>query len=312
MEILRGWRGLGPEERGASVALGNFDGVHRGHRTLISQAAEAAPDAPLGIVTFDPHPRVFFRPESPPFRLISKAERARILAGLGVSRIYEIGFDAALAGMEAPAFAEEVLAQGLGIRHVVVGADFRFGRGRAGTSELLVMCGQRFGFGVTVASMQGGGAWSSTAVREAVLSGDCAAAARALGRWHRVSGVVHKGDQRGRDLGYPTANLAFGDQIVPRFGVYAARVTVHAGPHAGSHDGVASIGERPTFGLNKPNFEVHLFDFSGDLYGTEITAELVSFLRPEERFDSVEALIAQMDADSAAARTALTTEEVPA
>ncbi|MEO0993854.1 MAG: bifunctional riboflavin kinase/FAD synthetase [Pseudomonadota bacterium] len=311
MEIYRSWTGLDPVARGASAALGNFDGVHRGHQALIARAAEAVPDAPLGVITFEPHPRAFFRPETASFRLMSGSERARVLAGLGVTRLYEIGFDAALAGMAAEAFAAEVLAGGLGLAHVVVGADFRFGKGRAGTPELLATWGAEHGFGVTVVPMLGEGAWSSTRVRAAIADGDCAAAAAALGRWHGMSGRVSKGDQRGRDLGYPTANLSFGDQIVPRFGVYAARVTVHDGPHAGTHDGVASIGERPTFGVNAPNFEVHLFDFSGDLYGAEITAALVAFLRPEERFDSVEALIVQMDRDSEAARAALAAAEIP-
>jgi riboflavin kinase/FMN adenylyltransferase len=153
--------------------------------------------------------------------------------------------------------------------------------------------------------------YSSTAVRVHLEEGRCDAAAAQLGRWHAVSGPVILGDQRGRDLGYPTANLAFGEQIIPRYGIYAARVQVLDGPHAGIHDGVASIGERPTFGVNAPNFEVHLFDFDGDLYGTEISAGLVSYLRGEERFDSAEALTAQMDRDSALARARLAHARIP-
>ncbi|MEM9148755.1 MAG: bifunctional riboflavin kinase/FAD synthetase [Pseudomonadota bacterium] len=312
MKIFRSWTGQDPAARGASVALGNFDGVHRGHHALIRRAAAAVPGAPLGVVTFEPHPRQLFQPETKPFRLTTQDERARALESLGVDRVFEINFDAALAGMKADGFAEQVLAKGLGVLHVVIGSDFRFGKGRAGTPERLRALGERLGFGVSVEPMHGDGTWSSTAIRAALAEGDCATAACALGRWHAVSGPVSQGDQRGRDLGYPTANLAFGLQLTPRFGVYASRVTVHDGPHAGRYDGVASIGERPTFGVNRPNFEVHLFDFSGDLYGASISAALIAFLRPEARFDTVESLIIQMDRDSADARSVLATApEVP-
>ncbi len=311
MEIIRGATRLGSGQHGATVALGNFDGVHRGHRVLIAAARAARPEAPLGVVTFEPHPRRHFRPGDPPFRLTTASERARILERAGVTRLYELRFDAALAAMDDESFATGILGAGLGISHVVIGADFRFGRGRAGTPERLAEHGRQAGFGVTIEPMRGGpdGTWSSTAIREALRRGDCAEAAEALGRWHTVSGPVIEGDRRGRLLGYPTANLAFGEQLVPRYGVYAARVEVHDGPRAGLHDGVASIGERPTFGINAPNFEVHLFDFAGDLYGAEISAALVAYLRPEIAYEGPEALIAQMDRDSAEARAVLATFE---
>ncbi|GMG81423.1 bifunctional riboflavin kinase/FAD synthetase [Paralimibaculum aggregatum] len=312
MDVIRGWHGSEAGEGsartcGASAALGNFDGVHRGHQALLAAARKAAPGAPLAVVSFEPHPRRFFQPDAAPFRLTSAEARPRVLASLGVERLYALPFDRALAAMSPEAFARDVLAEGLGLGHVVVGADFHFGKGRAGTAQMLAELGQRFGFGVTIEPMRGGpgGAFSSTAIRQALRTGHPVAAARALGRWHGISGRVAQGDRRGRELGYPTANLDFGEQLVPAFGVYAARVTVHEGPHAGRHDGVASIGERPTFGYNKPNFEVHLFDFAGDLYGAEITAELIAFLRGEERFDSIAALVAQMDRDSVEARAAL-------
>jgi len=315
MERINGFEELQPAQRGASATLGNFDGVHKGHQALIAEAARAAAriGAPVGVVTFEPHPRRFFQPDAPPFRLTPAAEKARILGGLGVERIHELTFDATLASMPAERFVEQVLARGLGIRHLVVGEDFRFGKGRAGDVRLLRDMGGRLGFAVSIQHILkgGGGEYSSTAVRVHLEAGDCAAAAAQLGRWHRVTGRVAKGDQRGRYLGYPTANLDFGEQIVPRHGIYAARVEVRDGPHAGVRDGVASIGVRPTFGINAPNFEVHIFDFEGDLYGAEIAAGLVSWLRPEAKFDGVEALIAQMDQDSTEARARLARARLP-
>lgn len=312
MRLIDGWTGLEAADlaafRGATAALGNLDGVHLGHRALIGAASAAHRDAPLAVVTFEPHPRAYFRPDDPPFRLTTPAERARLLARLGVDATVTLAFDAELAGMEADRFVAEVLGEGLGLRHVAVGANFRFGRGRRGTPELLSTEAAKSGMGVTVLPLAGDGTpWSSSEIRNAVRAGDCAGAADALGHWHTVAGPVVRGDQRGRTLGYPTANLAFGIQIVPRFGVYAARVTVHDGPHAGLHDGVASIGARPTFGENIPNFEVHLFDFSGDLYGAEVSVALIAYLRDEVAFDGADALITQMDADSRAARNLLAT-----
>lgn len=317
MRIIRGWQGLGEADRaalrGATAALGNLDGVHLGHRALIAAASEALPEAPLAVVTFEPHPREHFRPDRPPFRLAASPERARLLARLGVDATVELTFDVDLAALEPETFVGDVLAKGLGLAHVTVGENFRFGRARRGTAELLASLAAAAGMGATVLPLAGDGTpWSSSAVRAAVEAGDCAAAAAALGRWHGVSGRVAEGDKRGRTLGYPTANLAFGKQVVPRFGVYAARVAVHDGPQAGTYDGVASIGARPTFGENVPNFEIHLFGFSGDLYGAEMTASLVSFLREELAFDGAETLIAQMDEDSREARAVLAATPDPA
>jgi len=307
MQVVRGHRGLGPAERGATAALGNFDGVHKGHQALVAAAAAAAPDRPLGVVTFEPHPRRYFQPKAPAFRLTSPEERWRILARLGLARVHVLEFDAALAATEPEAFVAEVLVGGLGLAHVVVGEDFRFGRARRGDAALLRRAGAALGMSVSVLAAVSGpaGPYSSSAVRAMLADGRCRDAADQLGRWHTVSGPVIKGDQRGRTLGYPTANLAFGEQLVPRYGVYAAEVEVHDGPHAGLHRGVASIGERPTFGVNAPNFEVHLLDFSGDLYGAEISVGLVAHLRDEIAYEGAEALIAQMDRDSQAAAEAL-------
>ncbi|MGF1502581.1 MAG: bifunctional riboflavin kinase/FAD synthetase [Paracoccaceae bacterium] len=306
MERIKGYRDLPEALRGATAALGNFDGVHLGHRALISAARRARPAGRHAVVTFEPHPRRYFRPAMPPFRLATADERARILASLGLDALFELAFDEALAEMSPERFVAEVLADGLGLSHVAVGEDFRFGKARAGDVQILARAGAAHGIAVTAIALEGEGTpVSSSMIRTHIREGRPDAAARLLGRWHTVSGPVLQGDQRGRTLGYPTANLAFGDQIVPAYGVYAAEVTVHDGPHAGRYPGVASIGERPTFGINAPNFEVHLFDFAGDLYGAEISTGLVAFLRGEVRFDGADALIAQMDRDSADARAAL-------
>lgn len=307
MRILRGLDAVGPEDRGATAAMGNFDGVHRGHRAVIEAARSAAPDAPLAVVTFDPHPRRFFAPEAEPFELTSFEGKARRLSLLGVHRLFVAPFDATLAAMTPAAFCERVLVGAFGLRHVTVGADFCFGAKRAGDGATLRAEGARLGFGVTLAPLEGAddAVISSTAIRAALREGRPEEAARMLGHWHRIEGPVRHGDKRGRTLGYPTANLALDGLAPPRFGVYAVRVDVLDGPHAGRYDGVASLGVRPMFGRNAPNFEVHLFDFAGDLYGARISAALVAWLRPELTFDGLPALIAQMDADSREARARL-------
>jgi riboflavin kinase/FMN adenylyltransferase len=315
MRTIEGYRELAASDRGASTAIGNFDGVHRGHQVLIADADKArrTTGAPLGVITFEPHPRRHFQPSAPPFRLTLPAEKARVLEGLGVERLYQLRFDASLAGMQAEDFVRDVLVAGLGISHLVVGADFHFGKGRKGGAVLLRRMGAELGFGLTIHQMVGDetGEFASTALRVLIEEGRCREAARQLGRWHTICGRVIEGDRRGRDLGYPTANLDFGEQLIPRYGVYAVCVTVHDGPCRGRYPGVASIGERPTFGVNQPNFEAHLLDFAGDLYGSEISAGLVRRLRGEERFDSVETLIAQMCRDSAEARAVLATAALP-
>jgi riboflavin kinase / FMN adenylyltransferase len=299
------WTGLDARARGASVALGNFDGVHRGHQAVIDLARRNG--APLGIVTFEPHPREYFAPDAAPFRLMNAGARAHRLEKLGIVQLYELPFGDALAAMTPDAFAREVLAEGLGVAHVVVGADFCFGKGRTGKAADLVRLGSDLGFGVTVADLvaDGGEEISSTAIRAALSDGRPRDAARMLGHWHRIEGPVAHGDKRGRELGYPTANLSIDGLHPPRFGVYAVKVDVRAGPHSGTYAGAASMGVRPMFGVNRPNLESFLFDFSGDLYGAEISVALVEWLRPEATFDSLEALIAQMDADCVRAREIL-------
>ena len=305
MQVFRHWTGLEAGAKGASVALGNFDGVHCGHQRVIELARR--PDAPLGIVTFEPHPREFFAPATPPFRLMNAEARANRLARMGVTRLYELPFDARLANLTDREFAQGVLAEGLGVAHVVVGADFCFGKGRQGTAEGLARLGAELGFEVTIAALLGEGAQvvSSTAIRGALSDGAPREAARMLGHWHRIEGEVLHGAKRGRDLGYPTANMSIAGLHPPRFGVYAVQVDVLGGPHQGRHGGVASLGVRPMFGENLPNIETYLFDFTGDLYGAHLSVALIEHLRDEMRFDSLPALIAQMDADSAQARAIL-------
>ena len=230
--------------------------------------------------------------------------KAHRLDKLGVDHLYELPFDGDLAGLTAAEFVEQVLIWGLGVRHIVVGEDFRFGKGRTGDISTLHDFGQQHGFGVTAAPLvhDAGNDVSSTAIRNALSDGQPREAARMLGHWHRIEGRVEKGDQRGRDLGYPTANLALTDLHQPKFGVYAVRVDIATGAHAGTYDGAASLGIRPTFGVNRPNLESYLFDFKGDIYGADISVALVDYLRPEETFTDTGALITQMDADCAKAR----------
>ncbi|MCP9483791.1 bifunctional riboflavin kinase/FAD synthetase [Shimia sp. CNT1-13L.2] len=307
MRIIRDYQYVNQDDRGASAAIGNFDGVHIGHQSVIDLAREAGGEAPLGIVTFEPHPRQFFAPGSDPFRLTSAETRAHRLEKLGVERLYELPFNATLSALTPEEFARDVIVEGLGLKHVVIGADFCFGKGRAGTAEDLQAFGQDMGFGVTIAPLLKGGdeQVSSTAIRKALTEGRPRDAAAMLGHWHRVDGPVIGGDQRGRDLGFPTANMSIDGLHPPKFGVYAVLIDVLEGPHEGSYKGAASVGVRPMFGENKANIETFLFDFSGDLYGTQLSIALVEFLRPEWKFDSLEALVAQIDADCAQCRDIL-------
>ncbi len=307
MQIIRDYQFVNDADRGATAAIGNFDGVHRGHLSVIDLARAALPDAPLGIVTFEPHPREYFAPDAPPFRLMNPASRAHRLEKLGVQKLYELSFNNGLASLSPRAFAQDVIKDGLGLRHVVVGADFCFGKGRAGTAQDLVAFGDALGFGVTIAPLMAEGTEtvSSTAIRKALSAGAPRRAAEMLGHWHRIDGPVITGEQRGRELGYPTANMSIDGLHQPAFGVYAVLVDVLEGPHQGKYQGVASLGVRPMFGENKANLETYVFDFKGDLYGAPLSVALVEHLRGEEKFDSLDALIHQMDRDSAQARQIL-------
>ncbi len=307
MRIHTHWTGLDAADQGASVAMGNFDGVHLGHQAVIDIARKAAPDAAPGIVTFEPHPRQYFAPDAPAFRLMNAEARAHRLEKLGVAQLYELPFDSRLAGMAADRFVTEVLVAGLGVGHVTVGADFCFGRGRTGSVATLRDLGRRHGFGVTIAALVqfDGRDISSTNIRTALTEGRPRDAAAMLGHWHRIEGEVVHGDKRGRELNFPTANMRLDGLHLPRFGVYAVKVDVLTGPHQGSYGGAANLGVKPMFGAPQPNLETFLFDFRGDLYGEHLSVALVDYLRPEMRFDGLPALIAQMDADCAKARALL-------
>ncbi|MBQ0809003.1 bifunctional riboflavin kinase/FAD synthetase [Roseovarius sp.] len=309
MRIIRDYTYVTDADRGASAAIGNFDGVHVGHRSVIELARTAGEriGAPLGILTFEPHPREYFAPDAPPFRLMGREARAHRLAKLGVERLYEINFNAGLAALSPRAFAETVIRDGLGLRHVVVGSDFCFGKGRAGNAAMLQEFGDEMGFGVTIATLLEGesGQVSSTAIRAALSAGEPRAAAAMLGHWHRIDGPVIGGEQRGRTLGYPTANMSIKGLHPPKFGIYAVLVDVLDGPHKGQYHGAASLGVRPMFQGEEANIETFIFDFTGDLYGANLSVGLIDYLRPEATFDSLEAFIAQMDADCLRARAIL-------
>ena len=308
MRIIRDYQYVEDQDRGAAAAIGNFDGVHLGHQSVIDLTRRVAPaGAKLGVMTFEPHPRQFFAPSAPAFRLMSPAARASRLEKLGVERLYELNFNGNLAGLSPEAFARDVISEGLGLSHVVVGTDFCFGKARAGNAEMLTAFGEEMGFGVTIAPLleRSDLVVSSTAIRQALAEGRTRDAAAMLGHWHRIEGPVIGGEQRGRTLGYPTANMSVDGLHLPAFGVYAVLVDVLDGPHTGRYHGVASLGVRPMFDGESPNIETFLFDFSGNLYGTPLSVGLVEHLRGEAKFDSLDALITQMDADSAQARAIL-------
>ncbi|WP_312689008.1 bifunctional riboflavin kinase/FAD synthetase [Brevundimonas nasdae] len=307
MQIVRDWRGLPDALKGAAVAVGAFDGVHRGHQAVIAGAKAAAErlGAPLGVVSFDPHPRRWFQPDAAPFGLMTAGQMAEALAPLGVDILYLLPFDAEMAGMSDSGFAERVLAQGLGIRHAGVGFDFTFGKGRSGSPEALRTYGERLGFTVSVAERlddADGLKLSSSAVREALKAGDMARAAAILGRPFAIRGEVIHGDKRGRTIGVPTANIELNGYMRPAYGVYAVRTRL---PDGRVIDGVASLGVRPMYALETPLLEVWLFDFDEEIYGQTVDTQLIAWLRGEEKFDGLEALKVQIDADAKAARAAL-------
>ncbi|MFV0358373.1 bifunctional riboflavin kinase/FAD synthetase [Tropicimonas sp.] len=298
-------------DRGAFAAIGNFDGVHRGHQRVLemTRAAAGRLGAPLAVLTFEPHPREVFRAGEPPFRLMNAEARAHRLERVGVDILYQLPFDKPLYGLTDTEFCQSVLVDGLGVRGVSVGADFRYGKGRTGDVSTLTAAGAQFGFAVEVARLlgleRGPERVSSTAIRKALSDGEPRKAAAMLGHWQRIEGPVIHGEKRGRKLGFPTANMDISAIHQPRYGVYAVLVEVVTGRYAGHYHGVASVGVRPMFGENQPNIETHIFDFDGDLYGEHLSVGLVEYLRPERRFAGVEALIAQMKEDSAAARRIL-------
>jgi len=309
MRIYRQARSLQEQHRGAVIAVGNFDGVHRGHRTVIAEAGRIAEAAglPWGVLTFEPHPRNVFQPDVAPFRLTPFRAKAERIAEMGVGFMIAQKFDMGFSTQSAAEFVEAYLVQTLRVHHVVAGYDFKFGHKRQGSCETLLAEGQKLGFGFTVvaaASDDGGGLYSSSRTRELIAAGDMAGAGAVLGRPFAISGRVAGGDKRGRTIGFPTANLSLGGYIRPAFGVYAVRATL---PGGRSVDGVANLGMRPTFDGTAPRLEVHLFDFDEDIYDRRIDVALLEMIRPEKKFDGLDALKAQIARDCEKARDILKT-----
>ncbi|MFL5046726.1 MAG: bifunctional riboflavin kinase/FAD synthetase [Xanthobacteraceae bacterium] len=291
--------------KGAVVALGNFDGVHLGHRQVIAtaQARAATLGALAAVLTFEPHPRIFFKPDEPLFRLTDETNKLRLLAATGLTGAVVMTFDAALASLSAQDFVDRILLDRLAIAGAVVGSNFHFGRQRTGSPDFLIAEGKRRGFAVDIVPVftHGGRPVSSGPIREALAGGNVGQAADLLGYPWFVAGRVIEGDKRGRELGFPTANLRLDPDSRLRYGIYAVRV----GIGDQRYGGVASFGRRPMFATPTPLLEVFLFDFSGDLYGRSIDVAFISWIREEMQFAGIAALIAQMDKDSAQARAML-------
>lgn len=303
MEVITGQQPLPEHLAGGVAALGNFDGFHPGHQAVVGQAGVLAQSVggPLLVITFDPHPARFFRPDTPPFQLTTIDERARLMAAFGVDALVVIPFTAELASLSPEDFFRTVLVERLRLKGVASGYDFTFGKGRSGTTATLQQLAAANGMESAIVdpvSVSGDSVVSSTLIRQKLAEGEVTEAAALLGRWWAVEGVVEGGDQRGRTIGFPTANLVLGDYARPRYGVYAVRAVM---PDGRVVEGVANIGLRPTFDPPRELLEVHLFDFTGDLYGLTLRIELVEFIRPELKFNGLDALRAQIAIDCATA-----------
>lgn len=309
MKIIRHYEQVPPGLRGAVYALGNFDGVHRGHQQVIGRAAEIARElgVPLGVLVFEPHPRQFFFPDQPFFRLTPFRAKARLLERMGVDVMAALPFDDRMSKMKAPEFVLDVLVNGFQPVHVVAGYNYRFGKARGGDAAALHYLGEMEGFGVDIVDevKNGGVTFSSTRIRELLGQGDARGAAELLGHWWTVETHVQQGDQRGRTIGFPTANLPLEDHVVPALGVYAVKVEIEDGPHKGTYDGVANVGRRPTFDKQDVLLEAHIFDFAGDIYGAHAAVSLIEFIRPERKFDGLDSLKAQIATDTGKAREIL-------
>jgi riboflavin kinase/FMN adenylyltransferase len=313
MKVVRQYNSLSPRDRGAVIALGNFDGVHLGHQAVLAAAKREALGlgVPFGVLVFEPHPREFFRPDGEDFRLTPMPVKARVFQSLGADIVYGLPFDTEMAAKLAQEFVADVLIKGLQIVHAVTGEDFRFGRGRSGDAAVLGYMGEMEGFGTTLVRPVLGpeGEISSTRIRDLLRHGKPEEAAKMLGRSWAIQGRVRPGDQRGRTIGFPTANLALDGYLKPAFGIYAIKVEVLTGAFAGKrYDGVGYVGKRPTFGKTDIILEANLFDFKGDLYDADISVEMKNFIRYDQKFEGVEALMAQMNKDAEKARDLLASD----
>jgi riboflavin kinase/FMN adenylyltransferase len=296
--------------RGGVVAIGNFDGVHRGHQKLLELAQDEAKGVgrPWGIVTFEPHPRSFFRPSEPVFRLTPPALKARLMGALGAAFVDVITFDAALAAMTPEDFVRRMLYERLGVSHVVTGYDFHFGHGRKGSPQTIREMGKTLGFGASVVEQvtdDGGFApFASSAIRAALAHGHVREAATDLGYWWTVMGEVVAGDRRGRTIGFPTLNIVLEAGVEPFQGIYAVRVRDANAPSV-AWQGAGYFGHRPTFASERMFLEVFLLDFSGDLYGRTLMVEFIDLIRPDRKFETADELISQMSKDCDHARAIL-------
>jgi len=310
--LIRALSDVTDDHRSGVIAIGNFDGVHRGHQKVIEAARTCADklECQLGAMVFDPHPVKFFNPEVPPFRLTRIEKRAALLREAGTDFTLALNFNKAIAELDARAFIDQILVQALDVKAVVIGHDFHFGAKRSGSPELLAAIGRELGFEVVVVAAahrdNAPTPFSSSEIREALARGDLKAATRWLGHPWSIDGEVARGDQRGRTIGFPTANIELDDFTRPAFGVYAVRAQFLDGHHRSEFiNGVANIGMRPTVGTLAPRLEVHLFDFADDLYGQWLDVSLLHFIRPEQKFDGLEALKLQIAKDSETARQIL-------
>lgn len=308
MRIFRHHTELPTDARGAAVAIGNFDGVHRGHQAVIGEAGRIAQsgDMPWAVLTFEPHPRQLFRPGDPPFRLTPFRIKARSVEAMGADEMIVLHFDRALASLSADDFISEILVKGLGVRHVVAGYDFVFGQDRKGDCDLLLHRGRDGGFDFTAVGAvkdKSGEVYSSTRVRDCLVGADPVGAAAVLGRPFEIEGRIAEGDKRGRSIGFPTANVPLeGEYLCPAMGVYAVRAGIDKGTGTVWHNGVANLGVRPTFGQkdteNEIVLETHFLDgFDQDIYGQHLRVALVSYIREEQKFDGVDALKEQIGKD---------------
>ncbi len=307
MEVLNGWRDVPEALKGASLAIGNFDGVHRGHRAVI--AAAAGPGVLAGAMVFEPHPRAFFQPNRPLFQLTSLERKLELLENCGLDLVAVLPFNAELAGLSAESFVHNVLVEGFAVSYATVGYNFYFGKGRQGNPAVLEALGAKYGFGVTVVEPVGsaGEIFSSTRIREMLAEGDVTSAGEALGAWWQIEGVVESGAGRGTGLGFPTANLRLAEGQSLRYGIYAVLV----GVDGEWHQGAAYLGTRPTFDAGPPLLETFLFDFDGDLYGRRIKVQFVDFIRPDAKFRSGTDLATQMQIDCKKARAILSAAKPP-
>ncbi len=314
MAIFRHTADLPSEVQGAVVAIGNFDGVHRGHQAIIDKVGRLARElqTTCAVLTFEPHPRRFFQPDSPAFQLTGFRLKVRLIEALGVDNLFVLPFNQAFAALSAEDFVREVLAEGLRARHVVVGDNFAFGHKRLGNTGILEQLGQTHGFGVTAmrrVTGTRGAPYSSTGIRDYLKAGNPTGAAWLLGRYWEIEGRVQPGGKLGRKLGFPTANIELGDSLEPAYGVYAVRAGLDRAGGTVWHPGVANLGVRPTVGGTGVLLEVHLFDMDEDLYGQHLRVALADYLRPEWKFDDLDAMKVQMVEDARRARVILDWEE---